>query len=487
MRNLAFLLLASNAHAIPTALWTRTDKWEQTTCSDANVTDAKVLANVRWASADTNTSWKEAVAAWQVYKPGTTSAQLKFPAFFSDFYGGPEGWDCQDPVNTPCSTTVQCADTKHPAGFLLLNSFSKLHDVYQKYHEALQDAQLSISAAMGDFTSTFAPQLKADDQSTLIKTILDVMAFGIGMASAGLWNIVIKDAAIFAGNNFGFAKDTFNSAISASFALGKDNTKSAKDSASVQNDLTSAMGALFDVWKKTQEDYLSEIFSGSNSTTIGMLESFIRDGMMNTLPVDINLSGMVNVVETIMFGQMIPIAWQVAPAAYTPFVLKTGDACSNTMPNTLNPYMTQETHDKAGVCWNGNQFYVLTVGTYRVDVQADTPGLPDSDPPFQLMAGATHDVLDGKNWGGITLEDIVISSYGGYLNNGNRNGYTVSLDDSAGGVDQLMWTGGVQTPGFFSLPVCTSLWNTLMNIAGSQVGKDNYPCGVVVEKTYPAT
>ncbi|KAK1522816.1 hypothetical protein CPAR01_14359 [Colletotrichum paranaense] len=474
MRNLAFLLLASNAHAIPTALWTRTDKWEQTTCSDANVTDAKVLANVRWASADTNTSWKEAVAAWQAYKPGTTSAQLKFPAFISDFYGGPEGWDCQDPVSTPCSTTVQCADTKHPAGFLLLNSFSKLHD-------------LSISAAMGDFTSTFAPQLKADDQSTLIKTILDVMAFGIGMASAGLWNIVIKDAAIFAGNNFGFAKDTFNSAISASFALGKDNTKSAKDSASVQNDLTSAMGALFDVWKKTQEDYLSEIFSGSNSTTIGMLESFIRDGMMNTLPVDINLSGMVNVVETIMFGQMIPIAWQVAPAAYTPFVLKTGDACSNTMPNTLNPYMTQETHDKAGVCWNGNQFYVLTVGTYRVDVQADTPGLPDSDPPFQLMAGATHDVLDGKNWGGITLEDIVISSYGGYLNNGNRNGYTVSLDDSAGGVDQLMWTGGVQTPGFFSLPVCTSLWNTLMNIAGSQVGKDNYPCGVVVEKTYPAT
>ncbi|KAK1499462.1 hypothetical protein CCUS01_00186 [Colletotrichum cuscutae] len=473
MRNLAFLLLASNAHAIPTALWTRTDKWEQTTCSDANVTDAKVLANVRWASADTNTSWKEAVAAWQAYKPGTTSAQLKFPAFISDFYGGPEGWDCQDPVNTPCSTTVQCASTKHPAGFLLLNSFSKLHD-------------LSISAAMGDFTSTFAPQLKADDQSTLIKTILDVMAFGIGMASAGLWNIVIKDAAIFAGNNFGFAKDTFNSAISASFALGKDNTKSAKDSASVQKDLTSAMGALFDVWKKTQ-DYLSEIFSGSNSTTIGMLESFIRDGMMNTLPVDINLSGMVNVVETIMFGQMIPTAWQVAPAAYTPFVLKTGDACSNTMPNTLNPYMTQETHDKAGVCWNGNQFYVLTVGTYRVDVQADTPGLPDSDPPFQLMAGATHDVLDGKNWGGITLEDIVISSYGGYLNNGNRNGYTVSLDDSAGGVDQLMWTGGVQTPGFFSLPVCTSLWNTLMNIAGSQVGKDNYPCGVVVEKTYPAT
>lgn len=96
---------------------------------------------------------------------------------------------------------------------------------------------------------------------------------------------------------------------------------SAKDSASVQNDLTSAMGGLFDVWRKTQSDYLSAIFSGTNSSTIGMLDSLIRDGMLNTVPVDIDLSGMVDVVEKIMFGQMIPIGWSVAPAGFTPFVL----------------------------------------------------------------------------------------------------------------------------------------------------------------------
>ncbi|GKT63039.1 hypothetical protein ColTof3_10378 [Colletotrichum tofieldiae] len=175
---------------------------------------------------------------------------------------------------------------------------------------------------MGDFTSVFAPQLKANDESTLVKTVLDVLSFGIGLASAGLWNIVLRDAAIFATSHFrGFAKDSFNSAIATSFALGKDNTKAAKDSASVQNDLTSAMGALFDVWKKTQADYLSEIFSGSNQTTLQMLDSLIRDGMMNMVPVDINLSEMVKLVQTIMFGQMIPIAWAVAPAAFTPFVL----------------------------------------------------------------------------------------------------------------------------------------------------------------------
>ncbi|EQB50179.1 hypothetical protein CGLO_10404 [Colletotrichum gloeosporioides Cg-14] len=487
MVNVAFVLLAATATASPTSLWIRdTPKWEDVKCTDTNITDAKVASNVRWQAADANTSWDAAVAAWHNYTPGDGQVQLKFPAFISDFYGGPEGWDCQDPVNTPCSTTVQCAATKTPAGFLVLNSFAKLHDIFQKYHEALQDAQLSLSAVIGDFTGAFAPQLKAQDDSTLVKIVLDVLQFGIGLSSAGLWNIVLHDAAIFATSAYrSFAKDTFNSAISSSFALAKDNTKAAKDSASVQNDLSSAMGTLFDVWKKTQNDYLSEVFSGSNSTTNNMLSGLIREGMMNMVPDDINLSEMKDNVQKILLGQMIPIAWSVAPAGFQPFVLKTGDACSDTMPKTLDPYMDEDTHKKSGVCWNGNQFYVLTIGTYRVDVQADTPGLPDSEPPFQQLAGGTHDILDGKSWGGITLDDIVISSYSGYLANGNRNGYNMSLDTSSGPVDELMLSGGVRTPGFFSLPVCTSIWNTLMNVAGSPEGKNYYPCGVVVERTYP--
>ncbi|TDZ24292.1 hypothetical protein Cob_v003016 [Colletotrichum orbiculare MAFF 240422] len=516
MRFASFLLLAVVASASPTRFWLRDDndkdgdrdgdkdkednsingtatasdgsqRWETVRCSDAHITDAKVSAGVRWEAADANTSWRDAVAAWQKYTPdGEDAVKLRFSAFVSDFYGGPEGWNCEDPVNTPCSTTVQCDDTKHPAGFLVLNSFAKLHDVYQKYHEALQDAQLSISAAMGDFTSTFAPQLKAKDDSALIKTVIDVMMFGIGIASAGLWNIVTKDAAMFAlKGSHGFTKDIVNSAVASSFALAKDNIKAAKDSASVQNDLTAAMGVLFDLWKKTQGDFLSRLFSGSDGAAIAMLDGLLSNGTMNMIPVDINLSGMVDVVNKIIFGQMIPVAWAVAPAAYTPFVLATGDACSDTLPKTLDPWMTQDTHDKTGVCWNGNQFYVLTVGTYRVDVQGDVPSLPDSEPPFQPMAGGTKDVLDGKQWGGVTLDDVVVSAYGGYLRNGRRNGYNVTLDDSAGAVDELMWSAGVRTPGFFSLPVCTSVWNTLMNVAGTPADFPHYPCNVNVERTFP--
>ncbi|KAK1595563.1 dUTPase [Colletotrichum navitas] len=479
MRVLLSLSLITSVCASPITHWVRRDTdWDDVVCSDPTITDAKVAANLRWAAADTNTSWKEALDAWRDYKPEDGAVKLKFPAFISDFYGGPEGWDCQDPVNTPCSTSVKCEDTKHPAGFLLLNSFSKLHDVYKKYHEALQDAQISLLSAMGDFTKVFAPQLETKDQTALVKTMLDVLQFGIGVASA-----VIKNAGIFATSAYlSFSKDSFNSAVSSSLALSKDNLKAAKDAVSVQNDLTSAMGTLFDYWKKTQSDYLSEIFSGSNQTTITMLDSLIRDGMMNMLPVDINLSDMTKLIQTIIYGQMIPTAWVNAPAGFAPFVLKTGDACSDTMPKTLHPYMTQDTHEKAGVCWLGNQFYVLTVGVDSVNVQDNTPGLPDSEPPFQVLSGGTRDVLDGTHWGGITLEDIVISSFTGYQLNGNRNGYNITLDDSQGAVNQLMFAKGVQTPGFFSLPVCTNLWNTLIQISGGPSNREHYPCGVEVER-----
>lgn len=81
------------------------------------------------------------------------------------------------------------------------------------------------------------------------------------------------------------------------------------------------MGTLFDAWKRSQGDFLAEIFSGSNSTTLEMLDSLIRDGMLNSVPIDINLSEMVTLIQTIMFGQMIPIAWQLSPKGLTPFVL----------------------------------------------------------------------------------------------------------------------------------------------------------------------
>jgi hypothetical protein len=91
--------------------------WLEVQCSDSTITDVLADPSARWAAADTSTAWSAAVVAWNTYlsSPGQV---LGFPEFISNFFQGPEGWDCANIQNTECSTTVNCEDTNHPAGYV---------------------------------------------------------------------------------------------------------------------------------------------------------------------------------------------------------------------------------------------------------------------------------------------------------------------------------------------------------------------------------
>ncbi|RDW73504.1 hypothetical protein BP6252_07411 [Coleophoma cylindrospora] len=466
---------------------TATALWQTVPCSQSPISDAGASALDRWTAADTNTSWVAALAAWSNYSPSALDTQLTFPEFISNFYEGPEQWNCQDIGNVACSVTVQCDETDVPAGFLILNSFSRVHQIHQNYHNALNDAWLAMQSQIGVFTDTFAPQLKKQSQSGLIKALLDVMTVVIGVASGFTWNVVIREAQIFLNDNYrSFAKDAVNSAISASIAIGKDTMPSSSTVITAQNDISSALGTLMSAWQASEATVLNQLFSGANSTVINQLSSLLQGGMMDTVPIDVDLTSTSAMAQKIMYGQLMPIAWAHAPAGFIPFILKTGDVCSSTVPDTVSYFMTADTHTKSGVCWNNNQFYVLTVETYMVVVDPETAAITDN-PPFGQLAGGTNDVLDGTAWGGVTLLDMVISSYSGYLANGNQNGYSMSTDpSSSASAEELLFAGGIQTAGFFNFPVCTSLFNTIVNIADSSLSLDpEYPCGTFVNWTYP--
>lgn len=144
--------------------------------------------------------------------------------------------------------------------------------------------------------------------------------------------------------------------------------------------------------------------------------------------------------------------------------------------------MTQDTHATTGVCWNGNQFYVLASNSEW----AGNSGVPTNDDPFGNMPlvplpGGTLDVLNGENWGGVTLYDMVVSSYGAYLATGQNNDYELpplsQLVSSDTGATDLIFDGGIQTAGFFSLNVCTSLVRTFGGIGeGQDPSQPNFPC-----------
>ncbi|KGO41986.1 hypothetical protein PEX1_091210 [Penicillium expansum] len=91
--------------------------------------------------------------------------------------------------------------------------------------------------------------------------------------------------------------------------------------------------------------------------------------------------------------------------------------------------------------------------------------------PASALPGGDHTTLDGTNWGGIILEDIVESCVSGWTNNNYQNGYPRpdfnTIVDSFGGD-----VPSVRTPGFMSLPVCT---NASAIIDTMQLGNGDSP------------
>jgi hypothetical protein len=119
--------------------------------------------------------------------------------------------------------------------------------------------------------------------------------------------------------------------------------------------------------------------------------------------------------------------------------------------------MTDDTAAQSRVCWNGNTYYVLNAN-WRPESTCyrDYCGPPN----YQLteLPGGTFNTLSGGKFGGIRLDDTVISSVSGWQLNGNQNGYQIpDASDILDGVGNTgdIFLAGIQTPGSFGLPVCT--------------------------------
>jgi len=153
------------------------------------------------------------------------------------------------------------------------------------------------------------------------------------------------------------------------------------------------------------------------------------------------------------------------------------------VPQDISPFMTQDTHTQTMVCWNDNLFYVLSANDQWSPDEGFGPTNTDfwGNMPFVPLPGGTNDVLDGTDWGGVTLQNMVISAYEGYLVNNQQNGYQMpsvsQMISDAGPQGELIFQDSINMPGYISLNVCTNLCLTLNNIGvGQDVSQPNFPC-----------
>ncbi|KAJ5515142.1 hypothetical protein N7463_004694 [Penicillium fimorum] len=430
-------LVAARADSVPSSTVPPSssptnDAWKSLQCSQVQGDP-----EAQWKAAGAKSAWDTTISAWKQNPSGGLSQ------YFSSYLHGPQYMRCSDiATENRCSQPVECQDATIPAGSLILNGFAGIHQLHASAFQAIGNVQADVSNNIGSFTSTFSPQ--PVDKGALLKNIFDSMALVIGLGSSVVFNVALKQMenvivkAIMA--------DTLAAGMSAVGSFYKTNMKGAIEGLQVQNTIDSFLGETMNTWKGIESSYLESLFSKSNPDT-DTLYTMINNGAMGAIMDALDLNSTSNDVKKILYGQMIPFAWSVSQDQARPFIWRSDDSCDETtksIPRSAGDLIGDPTLPaKINVCYDGKLHYLLN-------------GHGKDSYMLSALPGGDHLTLDGTEWGGIIIEDIIESSVSGWAKHGNQNGYPRP------DVNSVVTTFGgdvpsVRTPGFFNLPVCTDV------------------------------
>ncbi|KAJ5169297.1 uncharacterized protein N7500_002080 [Penicillium coprophilum] len=432
------------------------DAWRTMQCSQIHGDPA-----TQWQEAGAKSAWDATIAAWK-----EQSNTHGFPQFFSNYTHGPQGMRCNDIVSdNRCSQPVECTDDTIPAGALILNGFAGVHQLHASVFQAIGLAQASVTNNVGTFASAFAPQPK--DNGNMIKMIIDSAMIVVSLGVSLLYNVFLQAMENVIAR--AIAADMTGTILATSVSYYKTNMKGAIEGLGVQNTIDSFVGVTMTSWKNMETSYLDSIFAGTSDSGLEALYATINNGTIAAAMDRLDLAHTNTDVEKILYGQMISYAWSVSPDKARPFIWQSQDACDNetkTIPESAGVFVPNTVSALINVCYKGKMHYLLNAH------QKSGTGFPAT-----ALPGGTRDTLDGKQFGGITIEDIVISSIDGWSNNNQTNGYPRA------NIDGIVASFGgdivpsVRTPGFFSLPVCINGGVASQNIVYNRdTGSPYFPC-----------
>ncbi|KAJ5436438.1 hypothetical protein N7445_007323 [Penicillium cf. griseofulvum] len=269
--------------------------------------------------------------------------------------------------------------------------FVGIHQLHASIYQAIGNVQNDVTNQIGTFASIFSPKPK--DDLVMMKNILDSALLFISFGSSAIFNVVLKDM-----KNVilrGMMADMSGASMASIGSFYKTNIASSitEQGLMTQNTIDSFLGYIMNAWKGMEADYLKSLFSVNNTGTY-TLHEIIKGGVMATSMNSLDLSSTIIDVKKTLYGMLIPFAWSVSQVECRPFI------------------------------W------------------LSTP-----------LPGGDSKTLDGIQWGGITIRDIVESSVRGWAEHNNTNHYPARDHNTileGFGSEPL----GVRDPGFFNFPVC---------------------------------
>lgn len=151
------------------------------------------------------------------------------------------------------------------------------------------------------------------------------------------------------------------------------------------------------------------IFNGSETSVANLLRVTDEGKMMEDTS-DTSDLDMQQYMEQAMYAVLMPHAWSLSNEALHPFVIDTGYDCSDTYPKYFHDYIAEDTANSMAVCIDDSLYYLVDA----VACQKDCGGQVYNQGstycvPTKFSAPVGIDTLDGSNWGGITVTNLVTS------------------------------------------------------------------------------
>ncbi|KAK0114603.1 hypothetical protein ONS95_014088 [Cadophora gregata] len=448
-------------------------KWEKAQCTEKVITDAAIWPKDRWDGVDTSTALDAAFSYWGTRKSG----KLTFAKEISNYFNGPEQMGCES-INTAngCNSFLECDDTNHPAGYLILNAFVSISNYYNNFYFAIDQAHALVGSTISSVQGTFA---NVKNSEKALQIMLDVLGLGFGVFAASGW-ARLKPAPYFQqpgrGIDFDTYKDTLNTLVSNGITIIKD-TQVKDKTLSVQNALATNVALMASGWYKAAESTLKSLFDGSDDS-MKTLKSMIDGGKLQ----DFIPPTAVEIKDTVirsMYSFLIPMAWSAGGDGHAPFILDPNTDCDTAAKWDDDDHerilrMKRETAAKSGMCLNNRVYYLVSAQGKRNCLETHQGTVCNGFDLFSMLPGIT--TLDGSKWSGINRGHIIEGSMNSWTFNGKKNGLKqndeklVSRDNLNSMVDLM-----ITAPGVFVIPVCSQT-EAYVNWAGQKTGLANYPC-----------
>ncbi|KAJ0160220.1 hypothetical protein CTA2_8358 [Colletotrichum tanaceti] len=464
--------------------------WRAAKCSGV-IVEAKAAPDKRWEAAGASEALEEVFQAWRNYTTGHDEVKFEFSQFVSWYFGGPEAWRCTDIFDVPCSTSVACEQTRHPAGHLILNSLSKLHMYHHRYFEALRLAQADIQSEIDFFAEAFTLPAAEDPSKDAQKRLILNIAYGLfGVSQAFCNNFFIfsKSAAAASGISQVWRSQmstTLSYSVFTGWAIGKDYLLPQKDSKAQYGSISAAMGQVFDGWQAAQLAFVKNIFSPNGTASEDFIRASLDNGIMEAATDDRHAYEMSKTLQALFYAKFINAVWADSKWTKKPFVLKTNLPCKTKegeRDSSLWPFLKDEDHARAAACYKGVLFYLVDVRGKGAHLTTEFPSIRPNifkSSKWPIIALYGTDTMDGVRYGGVTKEDIVASVYeswvmGGHQNNNYKPNYA---DVSPQGGLGLWLEKAHRSPGYIDMPLCQNLYTIVGNMVhGNPENHTSYPC-----------